>query len=333
VALAAAFPNEARSAGFAVYEQGVAATAQGGAFTARAPDASAVYFNPAALVNHEGKEVMVGTTGILLHGGHFTSDVTGDHYDQVDNTTFPSYLYVTHRASSRWAWGAGITFPSGLKTEWGPTFEGRFISRMSSLAVMNVNANVARSLGSGFSVAAGVDVAHVDVKELSRNIDLAPLGFPGSEGFTRMEGTGTGVGWNAAARWTQAAWSAGASYRSKIEPDIDGTIAFDDIPAPLAPLFPDGGASARLPLPASLAVGVGRTWGTSWETEVDVVWMGWSAFETLSIDVEKETQVSGNPWCGTSSRTRAGTTRSATGRAWPGIWARGTRSGSADTGT
>ena len=56
VALAAAFPNEARSAGFAVYEQGVAATAQGGAFTARAPDASAVYFNPAALVTHEGKE-------------------------------------------------------------------------------------------------------------------------------------------------------------------------------------------------------------------------------------------------------------------------------------
>ena len=48
-------------------------------------------------------------------------------------------------------------------------------------------------------------------------------------------------------------------------------------------------------IPASLAVGVGRTWGTSWETEVDVVWMGWSAFETLSIDVEKETQVSGNP--------------------------------------
>ena len=295
VALATAFPNEARSAGFAVYEQGVAATAQGGAFTARAPDASAVYFNPAALANHEGKEVMVGTTGILLHGGHFTSDVTGSHYDQVDNTTFPSYLYVTHRASSRWAWGAGITFPSGLKTEWGPTFEGRFISRMSSLAVMNVNANVARSLGSGFSVAAGVDVAHVDVKELSRNIDLAPLGFPGSEGFTRMEGTGTGVGWNAAARWARAGWSAGASYRSKIEPDIDGTIVFESIPAPVAPLFPDGGATAKLPLPASLAVGVGRTWGTSWETEVDVVWMGWSAFETLSIDVEKETQVSGNP--------------------------------------
>ncbi|HET9939989.1 MAG TPA: outer membrane protein transport protein [Candidatus Eisenbacteria bacterium] len=295
VALAAAFPGEARSAGFAVYEQGVAATANGGAFTARASDASAVYFNPAALATHEGVEAMVGTTGILLHGGHFTSGATGDHYDQVDNTTFPSYLYLTHRASSRWAWGAGITFPSGLKTEWGPEFEGRFISRMSSLAVMNVNANVARSIGSGFSIAAGVDVAHVDVKELSRNIDLTPLGFPGSEGFTRMEGTGTGVGWNAAARWARGAWSAGASYRSKIEPDIDGTIVFENIPAPVAPLFPDGGATAELPLPASLAAGVAHTWGRLWETEADVVWMGWSAFETLNIDVEKETQVGGNP--------------------------------------
>ena len=295
VALAAAFPSEARSAGFAVYEQGVAATANGGAFTARASDASAVYFNPAAIVTHEGKEVMVGTTGILLHGGHFTSGTTGDRYDQVDNTTFPSYLYGTHRASSRWAWGAGITFPSGLKTQWGPEFEGRFISRMSSLAVMNVNANVARALGSGFSVAAGVDVAHVDVKELSRNIDLTPLGFPGSEGFTRMEGTGTGVGWNAAARWTRGPWSAGASYRSKIEPEISGTIAFEDIPAPIGALFPNGDVSASLPLPSSLAVGVAHTWGAAWETEADVVWMGWSSFESLNIDVENETQVSGNP--------------------------------------
>jgi long-chain fatty acid transport protein len=295
VVLAAALPGEARSAGFAVYEQGVAATANGGAFTARASDASAVYFNPAALATHEGKEAMVGTTAVLLHGGHFTSGTTGNRYDQVDNTTFPSYLYVTHRASSRWAWGAGVTFPSGLKSEWGPEFEGRFISRMSSLAVMNLNANVAASLGSGFSVAAGVDVARVDVKELSRNIDLTPLGFPGSEGFTRMEGTGTGVGWNAAARWVHDVWSAGASYRSGIEPDIHGTITFENIPAPIAALFPDGGASSSLPLPPSLAVGVARSWGAVWETEVDVVWMGWSAFETLNIDVEKETQVGGNP--------------------------------------
>jgi long-chain fatty acid transport protein len=288
-------PLDAHAAGFAVYEQGVAATANGGAFTARASDASAVYFNPAALAAHEGTEVIAGTTGILLHGGHFTSASTGDAYDQVDNITFPSHLFVTHRASRRWAWGAGLTFPSGLKTEWGPTFEGRFLSRMSSLAVMNLNANLAASLGAGWTVAAGIDVARVDVKELSRNIDLAPLGFAGSEGFTRMEGTGTGVGWNAAARWARGDWSAGASYRSGIEPDIEGTIVFEDIPAALAPLFPNGNATAKLPLPASLAVGLARTWKGVWETEVDLVWMGWSAFETLAIDVEKETEIGGNP--------------------------------------
>ena len=297
IALAAgvALPAAALGAGFAVYEQGVAATANGGAFTARASDASAVYFNPAALASHEGKEVMAGTTAILLHGGHFTSDATGASFDQVDNTTFPSYLYVTHRASRRFAWGAGLTFPSGLKTEWGPEFEGRFLSRMSSLAVMNGNVNVAASLGSGWSVAAGIDVAHVDVKELSRNIDLTPLGFAGQEGFTKMDGKGTGVGWNAAARWARGAWMAGASYRSKIEPDIEGSVTFEDIPAPVAALFPNGGASASLPLPASLAVGLARTWGGVWETEFDAVWMGWSAFETLAIDLEKETQVGGNP--------------------------------------
>jgi long-chain fatty acid transport protein len=70
---------------------------------------------------------------------------------------------------------------------------------------------------------------------------------------------------------------------------------FEDIPAALAPLFPNGNATAKLPLPASLAVGLARTWKGVWETEVDLVWMGWSAFETLAIDVEKETEIGGNP--------------------------------------
>jgi long-chain fatty acid transport protein len=288
-------PGSARAAGFAIYEQGVAATANGGAMTARASDPSAVYFNPAAIVGHPGVQTMLGTTAILLRNGWYRDPVAGVRYDQADNVTFPSYLYVTQRVSPRWGWGVGLNTPSGLKTEWGATFPGRFISLESSVEVISASVNLAAALGRGWSLAAGFDYSHADVKTLTRNIDLAPLGAAGQEGLATLSGDGNDVGWNAAVRWEGTGWRWGGTYRSGMSPGIDGMIEFSDIPASLVPLFPDGGATSVLPLPAMAATGVARVWDSGWEAEADVVWTRWSAFEVLEIDLEKTTSYLGVP--------------------------------------
>src|SRR5207249_2450972 len=112
------------------------------------------------------------------------------------------------------------------------------------------NPNLAFKLGEGWSAAVGFDWARADVRELSRNIDFSSL--PAPDGFTKLTGDGTDTGWNAAVRWAgEKGWRWGASYRSRMKPDIDGNVTFQNIPGPVAAFFPNGPASAVIPLPAS----------------------------------------------------------------------------------
>jgi long-chain fatty acid transport protein len=272
--------------GYSVYEQGAKAMGNAGAFTARADDPSALFFNPAGILQLPGIQVSLGTTAVFLTGSEFHSSLTGDTFHQDDNMAWPANLYYTQKLGDDWAWGFGITSPFGLKTQWGPTFEGRYISRESNIAVVNLNPNVARRIGRSWTVAAGIDYAKADVRELSHNINL---GFPVvPDGFVKLTGDGTDLGWNIAARWaSEKGWRWGGSYRSEMKPDIEGHVTFE-VPAIAAPAFPNGPATSSLPLPASFATGVAYLAPGKWEGEFDVVWTRWSAFDRLRIDVQNE---------------------------------------------
>jgi len=291
LALGTLAPGMGFGSGYSVYEQGAKAMANAGAFTARADDPSALFFNPAGMTQLKGKRFSFGTTAVALTGSRFDSTATGDSFDQVDNMAWPPNIYYTRTAGDRWAWGVAVTSPFGLKTEWSDDFDGRYISRESSLAVVNFNANVAWTFAKRWSAALGVNFARAQIRELSHNIDLTPLGCLGCDGFTKLTGDGNDIGYNAALRFaSDKGWRWGGSLRSKMTPEIDGEVTFEDIPGALVALFPDGGAKAELPLPATFATGVGYVKGR-WEAEFDVVWTDWSEFDHLRIDIETNTFV------------------------------------------
>src|SRR2546422_10472751 len=75
-----------------------------------------------------------------------------------------------------------------------------------------------------------------------------------------------------------------------MKPEIDGDIKFENIPGPFLALFPDGPATAELPLPATFATGVAYGKG-KWEGEFDIVWTDWSEFDHLRIDIKNNTAV------------------------------------------
>jgi long-chain fatty acid transport protein len=274
--------------GYSIYEQGAEAMANGGAFTARADAPSALFFNPAGILQLDGNRIAGGTHAIFLTGSEFDSDLSGRTFKQQDMVAWPSVLYYTHKVSDRIAWGLSFTSPFGLKTQWDQNFEGRYISREANLAVGNLSGNVAFSLGGHWTAAVGLDFARADVRELSRNIDFSGIGAP--DGFTKLTGTGDDLGWNVAFRWaSDSGWRWGGSYRSEMKPKVDGQIKFENIPAPVGGFFPEGDLSAVIPLPASFAGGVGYVSKGKWEGEFDVVWTGWSVFDQLQIDIKTNT--------------------------------------------
>jgi len=283
LALELSFPVVASASGYSIYEQGAKAMANAGAFTARADDPSALFFNPAGIVQLKGKRFTFGTNAILLTGSEFDSDLSGNSFEQADNVAWPSNVYYTQTVGGRSAWGVALTSPFGLKTEWDSAFDGRYISRESNLAVVNLNANYAWSFAKTWSAAVGVDFAYADIRELSQNLDFSAFLQP--DGFAKLTGDGDDIGWNVALRWADdRGWRWGGSFRSKMKPKIEGSIEFENIPAPLAAAFPDGDATADIPLPATFATGVARVKG-KWEGEFDVVWTDWSEFDHLRIDI------------------------------------------------
>ena len=96
------FPTIAFSSGFYNGAQGAKAMSLGNAFVAQADDPSAVYFNPAGIVQLESTQVAVGTS-IIAGNISFKSDGNNSlssHAGTTDirhHTFFVPYGYMTHK--------------------------------------------------------------------------------------------------------------------------------------------------------------------------------------------------------------------------------------------
>src|SRR5881409_1835962 len=117
LALELSFPVVASASGYSIYEQGAKAMANAGAFTARADDPSALFFNPAGIVQLDGIRFAVGTNAIFLTGSTFDSTASGNSFSQEDNVAWPSSIYYTQKINDRLTWGLAINTPFGLKTQ------------------------------------------------------------------------------------------------------------------------------------------------------------------------------------------------------------------------
>ncbi|MEM1205762.1 MAG: outer membrane protein transport protein [Acidobacteriota bacterium] len=300
-ALVALVPAGAFASGFSIYEQGGKASGVAGAFTALADDASANWYNPAALVWMEGRQFQAGIN-LITAGGDTELDVLDPNFGVFTPTTFepessietPVHFYYTHKVNSNIAWGLGVTTPFGLVTDW-QVRPITFSARKSELTTFVVNPNVAFRMTETWSVAVGVDYIFADVGEFSREVPIDLDGNPlnGFEviGSSNLSGDGDDIGWNVAISRRTATSAFGLSYRSDLSPDIDGQIDYANF-GPLTPFFPSSPGSTTVNLPAQAAIGWAFQVGRKTWVEVDVAWAEWSAFESIDVDIDNETNLS-----------------------------------------
>ena len=151
--------------GFAIYEHGISANGLAGAFGGIANNASAIFYNPAALSFLEpGAHLTLGTTfiipkfsweAIVSNGaGNFP---TARKVDMNDNLFFPSNLYYAVKSDGNLSYGVGFFNPFGLGTDWPADWEGRFNLISVDLKTFFLNPTVAYSINPQLSIAVGVD--------------------------------------------------------------------------------------------------------------------------------------------------------------------------------
>jgi long-chain fatty acid transport protein len=297
-------PAVVRASGYAIYEQGAAALGMAGAYVASAHDATAQFYNPAAMTRLEGKQLSVGASwlskltsfsGVAPYPGFGVTE------KMKTGNFFPPNVYFTSHLNEKWAWGVGINAPFGLGVEWEDpsTFTGRTIVTKADLRGFNGSASLAFAPNAKWSVAAGPSVMYANV-ELN-NIQTVPStgGAQVNVAHAKLKSDyKPGYGFHLAALVTpNEQWRIGATYRSEVKVKIDdGDASFTQIPTG-DPSF-DGVVAAGLPpgqpvttelvFPGMLSGGVAWNLRPDWTTEVDVLWTQWSAFDKLSLRFPKD---------------------------------------------
>ena len=104
-----AWAGHASAAGFGLFQHGGRALGQAGAFTARASEPSAVFYNPAGITQLPGLQVQVGLD--FANSEDKYQSATGS-FAAKHIIDFPPALYATWKSDgSPWAVGIGLDAP------------------------------------------------------------------------------------------------------------------------------------------------------------------------------------------------------------------------------
>jgi long-chain fatty acid transport protein len=334
----------AHASGFQLFEQ--SASGLGNAYAGQAAgvkDASALFFNPAGLTRLDGKQFVLAGNFIGI-GTTFTNN--GSTRPSLGGTTIPVPLgseggdaggwvplpnaYFSWQAAQKVWVGVGVGVPFGLETDWASDWMGRFHALNSKIETINVNPSIAFKVNDQFSIGAGVSYQHLKAR-LTQAVpyggvsygvaasvggaaaaagilqQLGGLAGLAREGEAVIEGDSNAWGFNVGAQLRLGERGRfGATYRSKIDHDLDGDATFGNAPSfatsgPLGALgaglnarFANGPVTAKVNLPDTFSLALAYE-GEKVELLADWTWTGWSSIQALEIQRSDGTALSSVP--------------------------------------
>jgi long-chain fatty acid transport protein len=307
-AVAAAFAAGANAAGasaFQLLEQN--ASGLGNAYAgqgASAQDASTVFFNPAGMTKLPGRNAVGGLNAIKPSAKFTNTGSTvaplqtslGGNGGDAGDWAFVPNAYLSWQLTPQLFVGVGVNAPFGLKTEYDPTWVGRFYAIESELKTINVNPSVAWKVNEMLSIGGGVNYQRAEAT-LSNAVNysaaafgaggaglLAAIGGPGQEGIAQVKGDDSAWGYNLGIMLDLGPNTRiGAAYRSALKYTIEGDVTFSNRPALLAGGIPNGPVRADIKLPATASINLFQKFGPKWDLLADVSWTDWSTLKSLDI--------------------------------------------------
>jgi long-chain fatty acid transport protein len=280
----------AHGAGFQIGEEGAPATGMAGAFTAKADDATAIFYNPAGIGKLRGLQVYAGGMLIVGHPEAASSpafQLPGGKQDGNYSVVFIPNFYVSYGFKYGLAVGVGAFTNFGLKSIWPTGWEGRFQAYSSSLEDVTLNPSVAWHPVRWFSIGAGFDITPARV-DLRRSENLV-----NAESQLRFIGNAVGLGGNVGVLFEvprvnrPSLLSIGLSYRSRYDLEFnDGVIHANNVPLELLSVLHDTPATATLPIPDLVSVGVGVRPVDSLFLQVQFDWTNWSRLQALQLNAQ-----------------------------------------------
>jgi long-subunit fatty acid transport protein len=282
--------------GFKKYNLSARAATLGGAFTARADDSSAVYYNPGGLGFFEGLRIK---TNLLFNYLTTTAYIpeTGQNFKSSPLQYRGSY-FATWQFADRLTLGLAGFNPYLTQAEMSWNWPGKPLNMKSDFSAIYVRPALAIRLLENLSLGFGVDFVFARMNWRHGQI------FPRLETLTQgwmvdsqYESKGSGIGFAGGALWKiHKRLQFGVRYQHKVKLDLEGKQYILDpsgaqvveIPSPQE--FPMSltqrmrefrmpqTVTSQITLPAEFAAGLMIVPWDSLVLHMDLCWHGWSEF-------------------------------------------------------
>ncbi len=267
-------PASVYGSGFALFEAGARASALMGTMVARADDPSAIFYNPAGLIQLPGFRVMGGLSFIIPR----TEIVT--HIEGVDTPTLMDshvsvvpHFFTCYRIADRVSLGFGLNSPFGLGIKYSDTWPGAANIIKADIQTLNLNPTMAVKITDFLAAGAGLDIMYFKF-DMRR---LLPLPLVGPQTL-HLEGDTWGLGFNVGLHLKPVDFfSLGISYRSQVRQQITGPARFQPYNALNAP------ASGSIILPDMIFTGFMVRPLDKLSVEVGAIWTRWSLFKSFNV--------------------------------------------------
>jgi long-chain fatty acid transport protein len=260
--------------GFALYEAGARSSSLAGAVVARADDLSAIFYNPAGLVQLPKIQIMGGFSTFITGAEivtHLGPAAATNHLQS--RASFAPHFFVSYQAGERVWLGLGLNSPFGLGIQYNNNWPGRFNVTQAAIQTLNLNPTIAVKVTDYFSLGAGLDIMYFKFK-LKRVLPLPVLTPQGLD----LQGDSWGLGFNLGVLLKPADYlSFGVSYRSQVRQHLDGEARF----RPFSAL--DGDASGTIILPDMVMAGIMVRPMKQLSVEGGIIWTHWDLFKRLDI--------------------------------------------------
>ena len=301
------FVSKAYPLAFRLIDEGTAAGGQGDAFVAQADDPSAIFYNPAGLIQVKGVNIYAG--GNLIDVQTDYTIRTGETGRMDGDLKFPPNFYISSDLNSdRIAVGIGLISPFGLAVNYEDTGPLRFVVTSAKLEVIDINPTIAYKVNDVLSIGAGINIFLANV-ELENRVDFGASPLVGSPGSRTFEGnsdfkdrSASAIGYNLGVLYKPTErLSFGVSYRSRADLEVDGTLRIG-VPTPLQSTLGSAitrDASMRIVLPNIIRGGVAywplKDEKHSLKLEFDLDWTSWEDLDSFTLRLDEPIPALPNP--------------------------------------
>lgn len=256
-------------------EQSLNSLALGAAYVAHTEGADTAYFNPAAMVfMPEGDFVDGALTLVHLPANKYILRSPYSGNSKVENIVIPGGHYMG-KTIGAFRWGVSLVAPAGLTKRWKSPYQKLYAEEFT-LKNIELNPSFAYKVNERFAIGGGVRMVYSKGEVYSDGGNIAPI-------KREMEGDTIAFGYNLALLYKPTTdINLAVTYRSNIDLKEEGeaNLYFGGVGKQYK-------SDVTVPIPATLVIGLSKTWQQKYTVEFDYERTFWSSYKRLDFGYER----------------------------------------------